>query len=44
VTIDSLYFSAGTGEQCTTTDQFEQMLGSIQQGIMNSSTDGIAVY
>jgi len=36
-------FPAGVGEQCAATDQFEQMLGSVQQGIINSSSDGIFI-
>jgi len=36
------YLSAVSGGQCATTDQLENMLGYIQQGITNSSSDGMA--
>ena len=36
------YLSAVSGGQCATTDQLESMLGYIQQGIINSSSDGMA--
>lgn len=38
------YNSAVSEEKCATTDQFENMLGYIQQEIRNSSEDGMHSY
>ena len=34
-------FLAGNEEQCATTYQLDHVLGYIQEGIINSSSDGI---
>ena len=34
-------FPAGNEEQCATTNQLDHILGYIQEGIANSSSDGI---
>ena len=38
------YNSTVSGEECATTDQFENFLGYIQQEIRNSSEDGMRSY